>query len=402
MKKFFIPLFLILSLFLSKPIFAGNDITITCNSGSECTKSSELPLFDETNIYPGFTKSQNFYIDNNRNAPCQLKFKAVSSSQIPDVLSQKILINILATNNENDYSLVNYSLSDLLDPNKPVVSLGHVNKDKKNSYLWSVTFDSEATNVYQNLNTNFGINFNFECDEETGDVLSSISDNPSSNQGTAECTNSVPTAPTRFYAVANSSGSITLHWTHSTSPHTGYLIAYGPNPNNYIYGNPNVGNEDFYTVGSLTPGAQYCFYVRSLNGCMPGGRTPEYCINPGATVTPTNIIPTGFQPNVLGDTTENNSIEEPKILGSQDSSCTKHWLPLLFIVAFLINLIYFRLPTKDILIPIIISLTTYFIDSRLLKSHCCFGPSWLCNYFWIGNILSGLIPILIKIKSKKA
>ena len=400
MKNFFISLFLVISLFLSKPIFAGDDITITCNSGSECTKSSELPIFDEQNIYPGQTFSQNFYVDNNRDGACNLTLKGVSDLS-SDILSQKILISITGTNNSNNLNISNYLLSNLIDPTQPNLSLGHVNKDKKNSYLWSVTFDSSADNTYQNLISNFNVNFNFECDEETGDVLSSISENPPSNQGVAGCTNSVPDAPTGFYATRNSIGSVTLRWNHTISDHTGYLIAFGTSPGVYQYGAPDVGDVESYTVQGLTFGAQYCFYVRSLNGCMPGGRTPEYCVNPGSIVVPAEIIPPDFQPDILGDLTEDNPIEEPEILGSQDSSCSKNWLPILFIVAFLINLIYIKLPTKDILIPIIISLSTYFIDSYLLKSHCCFGPSFLCNYFWVGNILSGLIPIFIKIKSKR-
>lgn len=392
MRKFFAPLFLLLlASFFVKPIFAGNDITITCNNGSNCTKSSELPLFLETNIYPGFAHSQIFSVDNNRNTPCNLKFKAVSTSPVSDILSEKILINILGTNSNNNYSLVDYPLNDLLDPTKPTVSLGRVNTGVKNNYLWSVVFDKNAGNEYQNQISKFDINFNFECDEESTDDPSNTSNNPPSTLGATNCTNSIPNAPTGLSATRNPSGSVTLHWTHSTSTHTGYLIAYGPNPNNYIYGNPNIGNNDYYTVGNLTYGAQYCFYVRSLNGCMPGNRTPEYCVNSGSSVVSSNVVPTGFEPGVLGESTENNS----KVLGSENN-CKSYWLPLLFIVAFLINLIYIRHSKKYKLIPFLISLLAFLIDKYLLKSNCCLGPNWLCNYFWIGNILSWLIPLLTK------
>lgn len=411
MKKIFIPLFLILSFFVSVPALAQEALTITCNSGSACTKSSEFPLFNETNIYPGFTHTQNFYVDNNRKGPCNLTLKATSNSQTPDILSQKILINISGIN--NDYRLSNYLLSDLLDSSKPYVSLGHVNKNDKNSYLWSVTFDPQADSNYQNLSTNFNVNFNFECDEETTDNSTNTSSStPASNQGQAICNNSAPAAPTGLYAQTFDNGSVTLHWTQSTSTHDGYLIAYGTSPGNYQYGAPNIGDDDHYTVKGLTPGAQYCFYVRSLNGCMPGERTPEYCVNAGSTVAAANIAPVGFTPNVLGTTTENNpstnsnSIEKTNdsssghVLGSENSACTQHWLPILFLAAFLINLIYIRLFTKDKLIPLIISLAAYLLDNHLLKSRCCFGPGWLCHYYWIGNVLSWLIPIFV-LKSKK-
>lgn len=407
MKKFLTLLFF-LAIFTIKPVFAGNNITITCNNGSDCVKSSELPLFSETNIYPGFTHSQTFSVDNNRNGPCQLKFKATSTSQVPDILSQKILINISGTN--NDYNLVNYSLNDLLNPDKPIVSLGHVNKGIKNNYLWSVIFDIDAGNEYQNQISNFSINFNFECDDEepittptptptstSGSVLGSTSSNTTSTQ----CTNSAPSAPTGLVATRQSDGDVGLTWTETTSEHSGYLLAFGTSPGNYQYGSPDIGTGSSYTVKGLTYGAQYCFYIRSLNGCMPGGRTPEYCVNPGSN-TPA-AVPTIYQQQVLGDTTENNSIETSNndVLGSQDSSCSKHWLPILFIVALLINLVYVRLPTKDKLVPIIISLATFLFDRYLLQSRCCFGPGWLCSYFWIGNILSWLVPVFVFKQKKK-
>jgi hypothetical protein len=119
---------------------------------------------------------------------------------------------------------------------------------------------------------------------------------------------------------------------------------------------------------------------------MPGGRTPEYCVNSGSTVIPTNIIPTGFEPGVLGETTENNT------LGIQTSNCSYYWLPVLFIVAFFINIIYIRRFKKAKFISFLISLIAFIIDKFILNSGCCFGPSWLCNYFWVGNILSWLIP----------
>jgi len=167
--KLKILLFFLFSIFIVKPIFA-TDISILCDHNG-CQKSSNLPLFSQNNIYPGFTSSQTFSINNNRDSACQLKFKTTSNSQIPDILSQKIIINI---------SGVNYSLSDLLDSAKPALSLGSINAGAKNDYLWSVIFNKDADNEYQNLTSNFDINFNFECDEEntTPSVLGTTSKNP--------------------------------------------------------------------------------------------------------------------------------------------------------------------------------------------------------------------------------
>ncbi|MCW1948850.1 MAG: fibronectin type III domain-containing protein [Candidatus Shapirobacteria bacterium] len=409
MKKLFEFLIFSLSLFFTRPVFAGNDITITCNPGSDCTKSSELPIFNETNIYPGFTFSQQFFVDNNRNGTCNLTLKATSNSE-SNLLSQKILLSIIGTNNDNDLNISNYLLSDLLDSSKPNLSIGHINKNKKNNYLWSVTLDRSADNNYQNLNSNFNVNFNFQCDEESADNPGNVlgtSTGTTSNPGAPQCTNSVPSAPTGFYATEYSGGSVTLHWNHTVSDHSGYLIAFGTSPGNYQYGAPNIGNDDHYTVRGLTPNAQYCFYVRSLNGCMPGERTPEYCINPGSNIIAANTTPDGFQPGVLGVTTDNQSSDETtdgtdknvgEILGESVAVCQKQWLPLLFLLAFLINFIVISRFSPNWFVLFLFPAITLLIDYIFSKNNCCYGQKWLCNYYWIGNILSFLIPLILSKK----
>lgn len=216
MKKIIFPLFLFLSFLISKPVFAGNDLTLTCND-SGCSKLPKLSFFNETNIYPGFTTSQKISITNNRNSTCYLTFKTISKSKKSDILSQKILINISSVDSVTDYQPSNYILSDLFNSTE---SIGHIHQGDTNKYLWSIVFNPDADNSYQNLTSTFDIDFNFECDDE-----------------------------------------------------------------------------------ELT--AQ-----------------PDY------------------KQQVLGATTENNLTEKPEVLGVQDSNDSKRWLPILFIVVILINLVY--------------------------------------------------------------
>jgi hypothetical protein len=408
MKKIFIPLFLFLSFFISQPVFAittpsSGDITITCNN-SECTKLSGNSLFNETNIYPGFTTSQKVSIINNRNSTCHLKFKTNSNSQESNLLSQQISLTISSANSDTDYNSTTYLLSDLFGSSQ---SLGHIHKNKTNKYLWSMVFNQNAGNIYQNQTTNFNVDFNFECDDEESSISPTNSPTPgsvlgSSSSNSNQCTNSSPTAPTDLVATRNSDGSVRLNWNHSSSLHDGYLIAFGTSPGVYQYGAPNVGDVNNYTVQGLTYGAQYCFYVRSLNGCMPGDRTPEYCVNPGSN-TPA-IVPTEYQQNILGTTSEkenySNTNPPAEVLGDKIANCSNYRLPIFFIIAFILNLIYLKLIKKDKLIPIIISLSSYFIDKFILKSHCCYGPEFVCNYFWIGSILSYIIPFIFSILKK--
>ncbi len=98
------------------------------------------------------------------------------------------------------------------------------------------------------------------------------------------CNDSRPGAPTGLTVSWISSTQVRLTWNHAVGSHTSYLIAYGPNTESFPWGNPNVGNENTYTVGSLVPGAQYCFYVQAQNGCSPGDKSSVVCTNRGSTV----------------------------------------------------------------------------------------------------------------------
>ncbi len=404
MKKFFYSVFFLLISLWVKPVFAGNDITITCNS-SQCFQSPVLPLFSETNIYPGFSASQKVFINNNRNAPCDLYLKGIS--QIPGILADKISLNITGIN--NDFSLIDYSLTNLLAQDINPVYLGKIPKNSQYSYNWSATLNSDADNNYADKSTNFAINFNFTCDEEPksfsgdGGQIAGVS----TSSDTPKCTNSYPLSPTNLIANANADGSVTLNWSNTLSDHTGYLIAFGTSSGDYQYGAPDVGNVTNYTVKSLTPGAQYCFYVRSLNGCMPGERTPEYCINPGSNIVATNVAPEGFRPGVLGVTTDaetpsitssSDKSSSGQVLGESQTTCQKQWLPLLFLLAFLINFILISRFSPNWLTLLLIPTITLIFDYYLSKNSCCYGQKWLCTYYWVGNILSFLIPSVLSKK----
>jgi len=104
------------------------------------------------------------------------------------------------------------------------------------------------------------------------------------NPGAPVCNDQKPGAPSNLRVTRISSTQVRLDWDHAGDPHTYYVVAYGPSIGNYPWGSPNVGNGTSYTVNSLTPGAQYCFYVRAQNGCMPGDKSNEVCINSGSTV----------------------------------------------------------------------------------------------------------------------
>lgn len=237
----------------------------------------------------------------------------------------------------------------------------------------------------------------------TGTVLSQTTSSP------PVCNDAKPATPTGLL-ITTTLGAANLSWTPISPPITSYLIAYGPTSDNILYGNPNIGLSTNYTVGGLTPGAAYCFYVRAQNGCMPGDTSETVCINPGSNIPIVETEPpAGFQPEVLGETTDNSEINQvtldedlnlPDILGDTTSTCTTLYIPILFILAFILNILIFLKNPQSLFLPFLISLTTFVIDYLLLQKFCC-RISILCRFYFIGNIASFFIPKIIFNQSKK-
>ncbi len=212
------------------------------------------------------------------------------------------------------------------------------------------------------------------------------------------CHDPVPATPTNLTASASGS-SVYLSWDAVPQPFTSYLVAYGPSADNILYGNPNIGTSNSYTVGGLTTGAQYCFYVRAQNGCMPGSPSNTICVNTGSTVPIAETIPpTGFQPEVLGQQDTSPSIAQGfadigDIKGVENESCSRYYIPLLFIIALLVNALYLKdEDNTNLFLPSLVSLTAFLIDWFILSKSCCRVHHLYCRYFWIGNILAVLVP----------
>ena len=237
---------------------------------------------------------------------------------------------------------------------------------------------------------------------------------PTSPPSAPTCDDPKPNTPTNLFAEDMGSGQVSLIWTHPSTPpsFTHYLLAYGPSSGYYLYGNPNIGSGNSYIVSGLTTGAQYCFYVKAINNCMPGDPSNEDCVNIGSTIPILETTPPeGFEEGVLGETEEVEGVVEGPVSGDVGgvSECEKYWLPILYFIAFFVNMIYLnkqaskkpydRSSLRHIL-PLILPVIAFFIDTYMLKTRCCKVVLWYCKYFWIGNILSLLIPVYYYNKTK--
>ena len=400
MKKLFFALFF-WAIVLPQPIFAGHDITITCSSSGPCLVSGELPFLEARNIYPGFVQSppqQLTAVNQSLTDSCVLQLQAgnlTGSTILSDV------VDITITSSEG--TLYQDQLSNLLSP----VALGTIDPDSSLDLYWTTSLPSTLGNEYQSLATSIDFDFHFSCGEsETSQVAGISIGGGTDGHSPPVCHDPQPGIPQNLTATDLGSGQVRLDWTQVPPPVTSYLVAYGPGPGNYLYGNPDIGLTNNYTVGSLTPGAQYCFYVRAQNGCAPGDRSTEVCINSSSTIPALNAPAPGFTPGVLGSQT--TSVPSPAtatpslgdIFGTT-SDCQRFWLPILFLLALLINHLYLvnqaelrssdRSPSRFV-IPLLLSLLAYTIDWYLLSTRCCLITDVYCRFFWLGNIFAVLLP----------
>lgn len=397
-KKYLILFFIFSSLFfLSVPAQAGNDLLVTCTSSDCITSPASTPLFSESDVKPGLNFYQNLNIDNTDNPDtCDLYF---SANQTDGSILKSVLQNQITRNTSTFYA---GSMEDLFNNSAPIY-LDSIPSGSIYNYLWKLTMDENAGNQYQGQNLTFDLLLDFYCGQPPAPTDTPPPPPPPPPNPPEGCTAPVPATPTDLTALIVSPTRVQLDWTHVIPPYTHYLIAYGPSIGDYRWGNPDVGSDNTYIVGSLTPGAQYCFYVRAINDCMPGEASDPVCINTGSVIPISDIPAPGFEEGVLGEQTEitpTPTLESGQIEGTQDD-CARYWLPLLYILAFFINLIHYYNQVEKSrqeesrlkhIFPLILPPLAYFVDKYFLKDSCCLVHPLYCRYFWIGNILSWLIP----------
>jgi len=370
MKKYL--LIILSSIFLfqssfSLPVFAGNDLLITC-SDTSCLKSSNLPFFNELNLAPGSSHQQILKVINNRSDNCHLLLKLNNLS--PQNSLASVLMLTIASDNTIWYS---GSLEDLSDNNSH--QLGNIDSNQYKNYQWLTSLNQSLGNDYQQLNNSFNLDFNFTC----GDANSSSDDNL--------CHDVAPTqSPQNLKAIAGQN-AITLTWNESSDKFTYYLIAYSTDKNAATFGNPNIGSTGTtsYTISHLSAGTKYYFKIRTGNGCAPGPFSNIVSATPKGKILIDTVLAPGFQPTVLG--TETSEIF-PQNSSLSPATCFSIF-PFAFILALITNLILFRYP----FIIFITSLSAFLFDFYTTKFTCTEHP-----YFYLANLISFILPFILSFK----
>lgn len=109
---------------------------------------------------------------------------------------------------------------------------------------------------------------------------SSTSSNDGGNGGAPICPDLKPGKPTLIAVSYKNSTTAVLDWTKVPGANN-YMISYGLQPGNYIYGVASTSDVTHYEVGSLAAGVKYYFRVYALNNCQPSDPTTELSSDPG-------------------------------------------------------------------------------------------------------------------------
>lgn len=150
-----------------------------------------------------------------------------------------------------------------------------------------------------------------------------------------------PSAPT---LTLNSVGAgiASLSWTLIEDARD-YIIWYGNNPDQYLYG-ARVGNVTSYTVQGLGAG-NYYFIVKAVDGAQNQSSNSNE-VNTGNIIGAAGTVPNqpaeGFTPEVKGESTEepspsNNPIEKILGIGSENGGFNWWWLLLLLIPTYFVG-----------------------------------------------------------------
>lgn len=433
MKKLIIGLSILVLGFVSgKSVYAGNNLITECDdSPLGCTLNSNNPLFDESNLYPGYSVTQTIQfintsdkngtvgvsiseLEEDSERPNQEIFQDISNLLISQAFALSSLYDqifiIIRRGSDSGPIIYGSPTKSLFDwQSEGEIILDTLAPGTSQTYFFTATLNDQLENDYMGrsmiFNTNVGSNF------------SSIPTTPSNPGGGGGggggepfvCHDTPPTGTPFVSVISRDANSVTLSFGGATGT-SHYALNFGVQPNNPIYGNPNIGNGPTYTVTGLDPNTNYFFQVIPINGCAPGNRSAEIATGGTAFTGGIPTIPAGFTEEVLGESTDEgeesgeengeNGEDGGDILG-ETCNQPRQWLPLIMLLAqALLSLaIYYLNRDPDskikqfIIIGIIAILTAAFY---FLRNCDCAVFSWLnllCQWY---VIFAGVVAALVQ------
>lgn len=405
MKKLFFALLSFLFLLQVKPVFASNDVEVTCDGNGSCIVSPDLPIFDDYAIYPGQKITSKVTVHNTSSYDGSFDFRI-------DNLTKSILNPVMTLTVSTDSAGNNLVYGPAIFDNlhDAYIVLDSFSAGQSKTYYYHAIFDLDAGNDYQNLETNFDLTLGFEFVKTTPLAVTTSSTTTTSrsvaNVDAPRCDNEnlFPSGPTNFQIISQTNNSMTLSW-DSVAGASGYAIFF-----------TRADGESYSVLPSLIPDGATQFTINNLAAAnytvqiVAVGGNDDLCSSPRttATVAITGGVVTG-RPltevgDVLGEQTDTEQKKEEsleKVLGVSDTcQAEQQSLPLILlavqlVLALIIFVIFRKKPTyiKHI---IIFAMTGIIITIFYWLRNCdCWQASWwttlMCQWFFIVSLALSLI-----------
>lgn len=155
----------------------ANDQTIIC-TGAECSGSSGA-VFDETNMGPGHVVTRTLYIVNTTNPEaCNLTLKTTNKTGSGEAELAARLFTVIKEGEHDVYGVRDgadratdaKTMANLLTESS--ITLGVIPAGASRDYDWTVYFDRDADNSYQEASTKFDFGLTFDCGSPATVILS--------------------------------------------------------------------------------------------------------------------------------------------------------------------------------------------------------------------------------------
>jgi len=394
---------------LVKPVWAGTDLTVSCDSSNCQMLPGNVALFSENNILPGNSFTQRVRAENtsSQNGTFAIRSTNLRSNPFPSsvFLADKMMMEIRENSAVGPLIYGPKTLTEMIADTSVTTLLSPVNANQFRDYYFIATFDPNTGNEYQRTASLFDLSFSFDLVPLPSTSPSPSGGNKSDDGPTTpavapSCQATSPTSAPVLTIISNTGDSVTLNWT-VVSPVTHYAVNFGTQPGVYLYGDNNVGNSNSYVVGGLTPGIQYFFQVLAINDCAPGPRSNEV-FTAGRDLAGAIVpAPLGFSPEqVLGVATQAATLTPGQVAGANDHcSNIQLFIPWLILLAqlVLILLVDYLLRNKKNwrkqIYPVLLTLLSIIIFYILRRCNCFSSDwlAWICRWYFIPAGLEWLI-----------
>jgi hypothetical protein len=214
-----------------------------------------------------------------------------------------------------------FSISDISSSNGTVATIKFKTKAEGTASVYFTCNPGQTTdsNILESGTSNDII----DCNSNKGGeykIQEGASPTPSPTPSSCKA----PIDPTQLTGKPGSSaGQVTLNWQKIINAEY-YTISYGLLSRNYIYGVPNTGDSDQYTISKLSPGRTYYFAITAVNDCGSSGHSNEVAVRAKQetiiiTTTPTpeplpspKLSPTPTATSSASPSVEPTPVEEPE------------------------------------------------------------------------------------------